>query len=206
MPSFWKTGYFRLFISHTHSNAASAHNLKTAVAKYHIAAFVAHDDIEPTKEWLLEIERALRSADALAAIITPDFIESRWCDQEVGFAFGRGKLVVPLCKESTPHGFLGKYQGFKAKGLQAPDVGDQLFEILLSHKLTEERMGDALVERMVSSWSFQCSRETMPLLEKLEKLTQSQVTKLVQSITENDRVAKAIKIPERIRALVSRLS
>ncbi len=114
--SFWKTGFFRLFISHTSPNKISAHNLKAALPKYRIAAFVAHDDIDPTKEWQLEIERALRTADSLAAIITPDFIESRWCDQEVGFAFGRGKLVVPLCKESVPHGFLGKYQGFQARG------------------------------------------------------------------------------------------
>jgi hypothetical protein len=67
-------------------------------------------------------------------------------------------------------------------------------------------MGDALVERMVNSWSFQCSRETMPLLEKLPMLTQTQVARLVQSITENDQIAKAINVPERIRALVSRLS
>jgi hypothetical protein len=206
IPSFWKTGFFRLFISHTHANATSAHNLKTALAKYQIAAFVAHDDIEPTKEWQLEIERALRTADALAAIITPDFVESRWCDQEVGFAFGRGKLVVPLCKESTPHGFLGKYQGFKAKGLQAPDVADQLFDILLDHPLAAERMADALVDRMANSWSFQTSREAMTLLEKLPKLTQPQVAKLVQSITDNDQVAKAIGVPERIRALVTRVA
>ena len=129
-PSFWQTGFFRLFISHTHPNKVSAHNLKAALGKYGIAAFVAHDDIEPIKEWQLEIERALRTADALAAIITPDFVDSRWCDQEVGFAFGRGKLVIPLCKETAPHGFLGEYQGFLAKGLQAPDVAEQLFQIL----------------------------------------------------------------------------
>jgi hypothetical protein len=203
-PSFWQTGFFRLFISHTHPNKTSAHNLKTALGKYPIAAFVAHDDIEPIKEWQLEIERALRTADALAAIITPDFIESRWCDQEVGFAFGRGKLVVPLCKETVPHGFLGKYQAFQAKGLQVPDVADQLFEMLLEHPLASERMADALVENLATSRSFQASRDAMPLLERVPKLTKAQVARLVQSITENDQVGNAMRIPERIRLLVSR--
>ena len=204
-PSFWKTGFFRLFITHTHPNKTSAHNLKTAVGKYGIAAFVAHDDIEPTKEWQLEIERALRTADALAAIITPDFVDSRWCDQEVGFAFGRGKLVVPLCKETIPHGFLGKYQGFPAKGLQAPEVAEQLFQILLNHSLTSSRMADALVENMAQAGSFQTARDAMPLLERLPKLTATQVARLVQSVTENSQVAGAIRVPERIRALVSRV-
>jgi TIR domain-containing protein len=204
-PSFWKTGFFRLFISHTHPNKLSAHNLKTAVGKYGIAAFVAHDDIEPTKEWQLEIERALRTADALAAIITPDFVDSRWCDQEVGFAFGRGKLVIPLCKETVPHGFLGKYQGFPAKGLQAPEVAEQLFQILLNHSLTSGRMADALVENMAQAGSFQAARDAMPLLERLPKLTPTQVARLMQSVTDNDQVAKAIRVPERIRALISRV-
>lgn len=204
-PSFWVTGFFRLFISHTHDNKTSAHNLKVALGKYPIAAFVAHDDIEPTKEWQLEIERALRTADAMAAIITPDFIGSRWCDQEVGFAFGRGKLVVPLCKESVPHGFLGKYQGFQAKGLQAPDVAEKLFQMLLEHPLTSERMADALVENIATSRSFKTSREAMPLLQRVPKLTKTQVARLVQSITENDQVANVTGMPDRIRHLVSRI-
>ena len=50
-PSFWQPGCFRLFISHTSGNKVRAHALKQALTEYHIAAFVAHDDIVPTKEW-----------------------------------------------------------------------------------------------------------------------------------------------------------
>jgi TIR domain-containing protein len=201
--SFWQTGFFRLFISHTSATKSSAHNLKAALGKFQVAAFVAHDDIEPTREWQLEIERALRTADALAAIITPDFVESSWCDQEVGFAFGRGKLVVPLCKESVPHGFLGRYQGFKAQGLNAVDVATQVFEILLVHALSAERMADALVEGVASAWSFQGAMDAMALLERVPKLTEAQVARLVQSITNNEQVGNAFGVPDRIRALVS---
>jgi hypothetical protein len=204
LVSFWQTGFFRLFISHTHSNKTSAHNLKSALANYPIAAFVAHDDIEPTKEWQAEIERALRTTDAMAAVISPDFIESHWCDQEVGFAFGRGKLVIPLCKESVPHGFLGKYQGFQAKGLDTSDVAEQLFQILLSHELTAERLADALVDNVAHAGSFKSAKSAMSLLERVPHLTQTQVARLVQSITDNKQVGDAIGVPERIRALVAR--
>src|SRR5208283_2782050 len=96
VPTFWAPGHFRLFVTHVSAAKRGAHSIKAALAEYQIAAFVAHDDIEPTREWQAEIESALRTMDALTAIITPDFISSRWCDQEVGIAIGRGKLVVPL--------------------------------------------------------------------------------------------------------------
>ena len=205
-PAFWSPGCFRLFISHVSSMRANAHQLKASLAKYHIAAFVAHDDIEPTKQWESEIERALRTTDALAAIISPDFAESLWCDQEVGFAIGRGKLIVPLCTGAIPHGFMGKYQADQIKGLMPAQVAESLFRILISNSQSSERMTDALVDRMATSSSFDMSRDTMTLLQSVRSFSTSQVTKLVQSIEDNSQVKYAINVSERIRALVSKLS
>lgn len=205
-PSFWTPGCFRLFISHIATMKANAHFLKSSLAKYHIAAFVAHDDIEPTKQWEAEIERALRTMDALAAIISPGFAESLWCDQEVGFAIGRGKLIVPLCTGVTPHGFMGKYQAAQIKGQTPPQVAESLFGILISNSQSSERMTDALVDRMAKSSSFDMSREAMALLQNVRHLNTSQITKLVQSVEDNSQVKNAIRIPERIRALASKLS
>jgi hypothetical protein len=117
VPSFWQPGFFRLFITHLAGHKPSAHRLKEALAKFPVAAFVAHDDIEPTREWQAEIERALRTMDALVAMVAPTFIESRWCDQEVGIAIGRGKLVLPLRAGADPHGFMGSTRHSRFKGL-----------------------------------------------------------------------------------------
>jgi hypothetical protein len=206
-PAFWTPGYFRVFISHINAMKVHAHQLKSALSKYHIAAFVAHDDIEPTKEWEAEIEGALRTMDSLTAIIGPDFVESKWCDQEVGFAIGRGKLIVPLCVDALPHGFLGKYQAAKIKGLVPSQVAEALFQILIAHPQSSERMTDALVDRMATSISFSASRETMTLLERaLRRLNSSQVTKLIQSIESNSQVGNTERVPERIRGLVSKIA
>jgi hypothetical protein len=204
-PSFWQPGCFRLFISHTAAHKESAHRLKEGLAQYHVAAFVAHDDIEPAKEWEAEIERALRTTDALAAIITADFVASRWCDQEVGYALGRGKLVLPLCKDALiPHGFLGKYQGCKAQGMLAVDVAEMVYNLLLNNELTSRRMTDAIVDRMATSPTFDTTRRTMKLLEKLPRLSDSQVTKLIQASESNSQVFNADGITYRIQRLVKR--
>lgn len=79
---FWELGYFKIFISHLSANKISATNLKKCLKKYAISGFVAHEDIEPSKEWMKEIEKALFSMNGLCAIVVPDFIQSKWCDQE----------------------------------------------------------------------------------------------------------------------------
>lgn len=98
---FWLTNHFRLFISHLSEHKVKMSQLQGVLKEYGISAFVAHEDIEPTKEWQNEIEKALFSMDALTAVLTPDFDKSRWTDQEVGVAVGRGVLVIPIRKGNS---------------------------------------------------------------------------------------------------------
>jgi hypothetical protein len=205
VPSFWEPGFFRLFITHLATNKTEAHQLKELLAAYQIAAFVAHDDIEPTREWQAEIERALRTMDALAALITTDFVMSRWCDQEVGIAIGRSKLVVPLRMGADPHGFLGKYQGLQIAGEEPTAVANRVFEILLQNTMSAPRMVDSVVERLAGSNSWADAKRNMTLLERVPRLSASQVARLVLSIDENSQVGEAFGVPQRIRALVSRV-
>lgn len=81
----WDPGAFRLFISHTHAHRTFAGAFRTTLQHVGIDCFVAHHTIEPGKEWLDEIESALNTCDAAVVMLTPDFRESQWCDQEVGF-------------------------------------------------------------------------------------------------------------------------
>lgn len=172
---------------------------------FQIAAFVAHDDIEPTKEWLPEIESALRTMDALAAIITPDFILSKWCDQEVGIAIGRRKLVIPLRAGADPHGFLGKYQARSLERVPAKDIARQIFEILVKNDKTGTRTADALVDRLSNSPSWETSRQAVDLLEQVPTINREQVARLVRAIDENDHVKDAYSVPARIESLVARI-
>ena len=50
-PPFWRKGMLRLFISHLAAHREFAKQLQEALLDYGISAFVAHSDIEPTKEW-----------------------------------------------------------------------------------------------------------------------------------------------------------
>jgi hypothetical protein len=204
-PAFWTPGHFRLFITHPSKVKQFAHDLKAALAGYQIAAFVAHDDIEPTREWQAEIESALRTMDALTALITEDFVVSKWCDQEVGIAIGRGKLVVPVRAGADPHGFLGKYQGLNAQTLNSSDIARKIFEIIVKHDLSTPRMADALIERLSGSGSYVNAKRTMDLLEALPRLNSTQVSRLIATVEENSQVKDAFGVPGRVTELAKKV-
>ena len=130
--SYWKVGYYKVFISHVSKYKGSASNLKLMLEPYGISAFVAHEDIKPTKEWEVEIERALFSMNALCAILTPDFNKSSWCDQEVGYAFGRNILCIPIDKGQLPYGLFGKIQALKSEGKNAQQIAESVFNAYIA--------------------------------------------------------------------------
>jgi len=143
--------------------------------------------------------------DALVAILSPGFIQSKWCDQEVGIAIGRGKLVPPLRAGADPHGFMGKTQALQVGASDVSTLAPKLVDILIQHSLSSDRMTEALVDRLVGSSSFESSKRTMSLLEKASRLNSAQVARLVRSTDENVDVREAWGVPQRIKDLVSKL-
>ncbi len=199
--SIWTPNYFRLFLSHTHAHREIAQNLKTTLNSYNVSCFVAHSDIEPTRTWQDEIEEALRTMDALAALLTDDFHASNWTDQEVGFAMGRGVLVIPLRFGQDPYGFIGKFQGYDFKGIYK-EIAEDIISILVQHQATDLRMAQALVRRLEESWTWEDSKRTMTLLEKCEQFDDDLLDRMEKSIDENSQVRDAWGVPERIRSLI----
>lgn len=151
--SYWKVGYYRIFISHVSKYKSSASNLKRMLEPYGISAFVAHEDIKPSKEWEVEIEKALFSMNALCAILTPEFNNSNWCDQEVGYAFGRNVLCVPIDKGRLPYGMFGKIQAIKSEGKNAQQVAESVFNAIIDNDKSRNEYTYLLMNLILNSKS-----------------------------------------------------
>jgi len=128
---FWKDGYLKMFISHLSKNKITMSQLKEHLDSWGISAFVAHEDIEVSREWQTEIESGLATMDVLIAVIEGGFKDSNWCAQEVGIALGRGVDVIPLRAGADPFGFISKYQGLQVKGKLPRDVAEELACVLI---------------------------------------------------------------------------
>lgn len=200
----WGEGRFRLFISHCSSIKESAKKLRDELATFGISAFVAHEDIKPTKIWLTEIEKALDSMDALSALLTPDFPNSEWCDQEVGIAIGKTKLLVPIRLGIDPYGFMGKYQGIPGRGKKAEELAREIATALLNSPSTKFKMSEALINKFINSNSYMESRSNIVLLENLDKLTEKQAKAIADALNTNDQIYDAFGVARRTKAVLKK--
>jgi hypothetical protein len=108
--SMWRPNAIRVFISHVSEYKAQVGELAELLDYFGFSAFVAHDAIQPTEDWQNVIRDALSTCHVLVACLTPGFHESVWTDQEVGWAMGKGALIVPINVGVGPYGFLARYQ------------------------------------------------------------------------------------------------
>ena len=204
-PTFWKDEHLRLFISHLAERKIDATNLKTWLHAYNISGFIAHIDIEPAKKWQAEIELALSTADALVALLTPGFPQSKWTDQEVGFALGRGLLVISLKMGLDPYGFMGHEQALPWGGDSlAQPVADQIFKILVKHKQTQKRMSESLVSRFENSDTFAEAKANMGLLDQAVYWDNRLSDAIVKADKENGQINGSFGVSNRVAAFVKK--
>lgn len=183
--NFWVPGQFRLFLSHLSSVKETTAYLQSALYRFGISAFVAHEDIEPTREWQLEIEKALFTMDALAAILTPGFQDSDWTDQEVGIAIGRKVLVIPIRKGLDPYGFVGRYQGIQGHGKTIGGVAKSVFNAITRNPRTKERILDILVEQCLRANDPEEAGQKLSLIRTVEDLPTKHLEKLRRDTSES---------------------
>lgn len=131
---------FRLFLSHLSKDKLVATRLKGCLEAYGISGFVAHEDIHPTLEWQDEIERALRTMDALVAIHTVGFSASIWTQQEVGYALGRGVKIISFKMGEDPTGFISRKQALPRRGRTAEEIAAEIDKLLRADPLTSDAM------------------------------------------------------------------
>lgn len=168
----WGSNAFRVFLSHKAAIKEEATLLKERLAPFGVSAFVAHADIRPTKQWQEEIENALASMDAFVALLTKDFHESDWTDQEVGYALGRGVPVIAIKRGRDPYGFIGKFQALSGKWDDAPL---ELAKLLIK----EPRMLDCYIGALPNCPGFDEGNLLSQLLPYIDELSTGQIERLM---------------------------
>ncbi len=184
LQTLWGDGSVRAFISHVSTHKELAHSLKEQLSRLGVASFVAHDDIEPMTEWEHEIEKALFSMDVLLALLTTDFSNSKWTDQEIGVAVGRGVGIVAFRLGTAPYGFIGKYQAFSV-GSDPGRMASEVFRHWLRGDDRRINAVDAYIRAVSISPSFWESNQLASYLDCIPRLSQAHEYALVSAFNEN---------------------
>ncbi len=202
----WGAGRLRVFLSHVSSHKREVARLKECLRIYGISAFVAHEDIKPTREWQREIETALNTMHILAAILTPDFKNSLWTDQEVGYAIGRGIKTIPIRTGALPHGLLGTQQALRGDLAEPSILARDLVKLVLEDGDLQPRMQEALISALAESSGWADSKSVVAQLETCRHFTSDQLQAISRSLRDNSQVRDAFGVPAKLKALISKHS
>lgn len=203
LEQLWGEGAIRAFISHISDDKEFAHNLKRDLQRHGIAAFVAHDDIEPMSQWETEIERALFSMDLLVALLTPKFSTSNWTDQEIGVAIGRCVPVMPVRKGKDPYGLLSKYQAIPGAN-DAFEIATAIFKCALDDGNLSEHAVDACIAALRKSSCYAESKHLAGYMASIRTISPDQENDLIEAFNANDQVYDAFGVQDQITALLRR--
>lgn len=198
----WTDGKLRLFLSHVSKHKVLVSKLKEELALRGVDAFVAHEDIEPSLEWQKEIELGLRSMNALAALITPDFHESSWTDQEVGWALGRAVPVFSVRLPKDPYGFMGKIQGIPGTLEKPAELATSLVKAMLINPTTHTDMRRSLLTAFAEAPSFAAARVLCSQIVELTDFSDDEKSILQKACVENSQVANAFGVRGAVYKLV----
>ncbi len=177
----WGNRGYRVFLSHKAEVKKEAAELKSRLELFGAGCFVAHEDIHPTKEWQDEIENALTSMDAFVALLTSEFHNSLWTDQEVGFALCRAVPIIAVKLGRDPYGFIGKFQALACDWDAAPTAIAKLL-------VKQSQMLDAYIGALRLCTSFDQGNTLAEVLPDVERLSDEQVNQLMEAFNENDQL------------------
>lgn len=194
-----------LFLSYLVSDTAVVKEVSSEIERRGIRCFYAGGRIEDADEWLRAIEQALHRCDALVAFVQPAFPRSEWTDQEVGYALGQKKLVIPVMLQAdfTPYGFFRRFQAIEGTG-HASEVAQRITEALW-------RPGSVrplLIARLLVHLSQRRDQEgILQAIERLEGLGGHEVDAIsfAQAVRRN-RLLQDPPFDRRIHALLERFS
>ncbi|MCU0662782.1 MAG: toll/interleukin-1 receptor domain-containing protein [Myxococcota bacterium] len=180
----WGDNGYRVFLSHKSEVKKETAVLKSELQLCGVSCFVAHQDIAPTSEWQDEIENALNSMDAFVALMTADFHDSNWTDQEVGFALGRGVPIIAVKLDRDPYGFIGKFQALSCGWDTAP-LG------ILGLLVKQSRMIDCYIAAVGNCSRLDDGNKLAEVLPHVDQLTEGQAEQLVRVFNENSLVSRS---------------
>ncbi|HVY20410.1 MAG TPA: toll/interleukin-1 receptor domain-containing protein [Bauldia sp.] len=201
-PPFWVDGMLRVFLSHLSTQRSFAAQLQLELFRYGMTAFVAHNDIEPTAEWQSEIELALKTCDTLIALLHPGFHESKWTDQEIGFAMGRGVPSFAVKFGEDPYGFVGRFQAFNGRRKDVSVLASEIFTAYSRHRQTRRKMSEAIVSLFEVSESFAEAKARIAMVERVDFWKSSFDDRLKAAVESNQQISGAYGVSQTVNRII----
>lgn len=192
----------KIFISYAHQDRELVGNIKSILQdEYGFDVFLAHDDIRPTEEWEAVIISNLRTSNVLVGLLTENYNNSEWTDQESGFALCRKILVIPVKIRVNPHGFLKRYQALTFRTIES--VCKNIFKLIIDKEDLHENAMNGFIRIYSESDSYEgAGTKTYKLLEYDDYLSPQQRNQIVSIAAENSQIYQGFRARRRIKRFI----
>ena len=194
------------FISYSSKEKIIGGQFKSYLENYcGYETFIAHDDILGSTIWEDEIIQAIKDAEIFIPLISKEFKESPFTDQETGIAVFIKKKIIPIKLDViNPYGFISKYQALQYKKYPSHySLHDNIKEIVLtiaqigfSYKLHHQKIINSLIYAFCTSKSFDTTNATIKIISSYGHFTPDHLKQIVQAIKNNDQVIGAFGLVE----------
>jgi hypothetical protein len=184
----WKSGYVRLFVSHSAKHKKFVGEVADELAVVGVHGFVAHDTMEYSRPWQAQIEQALRSMQAFVAVVHPEFNDSAWCHQEAGWALGRDVPRYVVRMGVDPAGFVGHDQWPSGVDSSSKQVADVIARWVFSIPDFSDKMTDGLFSALASAGNYMDAGATAQRIGNLSGLSDAQFERLNEIWWSNDQL------------------
>ena len=182
----------KAFISYSTMDKLIGAEVKDILARFGIEGFLAHDDIRVSEEWKQRIVDELNKADIFIPLLSNNFKNSDWAPQELGIAYIRDILIIPLTLNGTiPFGFIDHIQG-----KSYPKNENIILNYLIKPIIDKfpEYMIPTVIEELEEAYNFRYAESVMELLVPyFGQFRQEDIDKFVDFSIKNRQVWDAGK-------------
>ncbi len=90
-----------VFISYAREDKEFVQKLCHALRQKNRETWIDLEGIRPSVEWRTETLEAMEAADAVALVITPHFVASKTCADELAHALKCAKRIIPILRQEV---------------------------------------------------------------------------------------------------------
>ena len=192
----------KIFLSYSNMDKDLSGQVKFELEDYALQVFLAHEDIEPSAEWVDTILDELKACDVFIPILTKNFEESDWTDQETGIAIAYNKLIIPIKLSVDPHGFISRYQALKIDINNIKTSCHELIKVISSHPKLRSLFRNALIKKFGDSNNFENASHNTKILLSIEDFTIHQVNDIINHTINNIQINRCYKARDKLRNLI----
>lgn len=183
----------QVFISYSDLDKLIAGKLKEYLITYcGYNAFLAHEDMVPSKNFKEEIIKKIKKMDVFVPLISQNFVTSAYADQEVGIAIAEKRKIIPISIDLNPYGFISDYHALKYRDdLKNLAITIGLLVVKNFPNKYQKKAKDSIVKALDGSLHFVDSNVIISILCECQNLNTEQLDSIQKSIKNNSQVKGA---------------